>query len=436
VAILGEVPTADLDSYRELFPTVWSAPDIDELEQLIEHPELDLLIIYRGADGARQWPGRMHVICFSASVDALPGPISESSIRLGPAADTEEHLLPSIPLQLARRRERDLSETQSVMGWELMNLAFSSTLRLLPDGDERERSAREAFMSGALIRDHHTKLPLAVMLTRTDNHLGVAWLPYPPFSPVPWVELICGQWAESDCEAFPDFGDWRKRREWMVPEEIELVEQIDVLETQKLVTVQRMNADIEALEDSLTVASTQANTGLRRLITAQGDELVQAVSGALVELGFAVESMDENIAPGHPKKEDLRITHEASAEGGWTAIVEVRGYSRSGGKTADFMRLARFAELFAKEKGKAPSKLIYVVNGPIDLAPHLRPAPFEPTNEDLEVFAEAGGLVVPTQLLFQALKGCSTLDLSALADSLMSSVGCWNPVLVQEEAVD
>lgn len=425
VAFLGEIPHPDLETYERLFPTRWAAPDISRLSELISFSEVDLLVIYPGVADAGMWPLCMHVICFSTAIDSLPGPIAESTISIGFRLDTEESLRPSLVLPLARRLEADLSGIGNVKGWQLLEIDFPPSLELHPRGREQMDTALSVFTEGAFIQDSHSKQPLATAYQRVHDDLGVAWIPHSAFTRVAWVELICAQWARSDSESFPSFGDWTKRTEWMVQAEVDVVERIADLECAKRDTLKRMTDEIAALELELSTITAEASLGLRRLLTSSGDDLLSAAADAFRQLGFTVDCIDEGLPQGKPKREDLRLTTTDEHGNEWVALVEVRSYSRSSGKTADFQKLARFAGFYDQETGSSPDRLIYVVNGPLDLAPHLRPRPFESSPEDLKEFAKSAGLVVPSLELFAALKGESLASKDELRASLMSSVGLW-----------
>ena len=67
----------------------------------------------------------------------------------------------------------------------------------------------------------------------------------------------------------------------------------------------------------------EANNGLRRLITSQGNELVEEVSKILRTIGFQVDLIDNQIGQNEPKKEDLRLKCDDVDGEEWAAIVEV-----------------------------------------------------------------------------------------------------------------
>lgn len=177
----------------------------------------------------------------------------------------------------------------------------------------------------------------------------------------------------------------------------------------------------------LALVKTNANKGIRRLLTAQAEELVDEVAKALKDIGFEVTLVDSTLTEGVPRREDLRLKHIDTDKVEWNAIVEIRGYARSAGTTADLLRLSRFSRLYEKEIGYSPDKLIYIVNGQIELLPPQRQAPLIASPEDLQLFAESDGLVIWTADLFRALKSTTPDTFPALLDSIKLSVGKWEP---------
>lgn len=130
--------------------------------------------------------------------------------------------------------------------------------------------------------------------------------------------------------------------------------------------------------------------------------------------------------PKSPRREDLRLTDPDL--GDWEAIVEVRGYTRSAGKTADLSRLARFANLYYAEKNNIPNKRIYVVNGQTELLPSQRQEPFESSNEDIDVFGEQDGIVISTIDLFRVAKHLDKIGVEEIKRTIRETEGRWTPM--------
>jgi len=81
----------------------------------------------------------------------------------------------------------------------------------------------------------------------------------------------------------------------------------------------------------------------------------------------------------------------------WKALVEVRGYGRSLGKTENPIRLQRFALHWAGKHGRTPAGLRYVVNAALDDDPSRRGPALQGADGDVTVFAGGGGLVIGTR---------------------------------------
>jgi hypothetical protein len=358
-----------------------------------------------------------HVISFSTDI-SLPGPLKFSFINANDIAETEEYLLPGLPLPLYRQREVDFQQVKSIRGWRKIQHSFAS-------GDlERDKKNKVTLREAGIIIERYSDIPLAVIFVRQHNNLGLAWLPNQVFDQASWVELITLVWAESDRERFPSFGDWTHDPEWMVREEEEIVDRVKYIEAEKHKLIVQLDKELAELSLALAEKQLEANHGRRRLITAQGDDLVQEVSKVFREIGFDVELLDQELASNQSRREDIRLRIPQNND--WEAIVEVRGYARSVGQTADLQRLGRFAMLFYKEKGRYPNKKLYVVNGELELSPSLRQDPLAPAKEDLETFAEDGGLVISTLDLFKVMKIKGQLRPYQIRESIVCTSGRWN----------
>ena len=410
-----------------MFPTTWAADDIDELSKMVDVREVDLLIIGSEVELADNWPCKTHVICFSDQIDMLPDPTNKGYMSTSEIAETEEFLLPDVPLELSRQRQSDFENLSSVRGWAriALQLRISTALAAIGVARKEHEEATNTLNTGAIITEIHTSIPLATTFIRKHSNLGVAWLPNKVFNQSLWVELLVTRWAQTDKERLPNFADWASTPEWMVPEEETLTKSIQELAANRERTIAQIDKKIAEMTASLREATKTANSGLRRLITAQNDELVSEVASVLKKIGFSVELVDETLEDNVPKREDIRLRDPSDKM--WEAIVEVRGYARSGGTTADLMRLNRFANLYLKEKERLPDKRIYVANGQLDLIPSQRQSPLASADEDVKVFAEEGGLIIWTLDLFKVAKATTSINHGSTLASIKESVGRWCP---------
>lgn len=128
------------------------------------------------------------------------------------------------------------------------------------------------------------------------------------------------------------------------------------------------------------------------MLTGTGDELVQAVAGALTRLGFVVE--DRDAIGAREKLEDLRVR-----DGDWIALCEVKGYTK-GGSVTDMVKINRFVERYVRDTNAWPDARWYVVNQFKDRDPSSRMQLLRGQDEDVEGFAESNGLAIDTRSLF------------------------------------
>lgn len=230
---------------------------------------------------------------------------------------------------------------------------------------------------------------------------GPVWsLPYEPEHPARWLSAALLQWHEDMPEAFPDRDPWQQRPGWMTRDEQDIATQIDVAEADLEREIARRRSEIEVLRDGLRSAQRAADSGIRQLLTSQGDEdLTSAVSAALTTLGFRVELRDDAIPPGQAKQEDLRVT----PPGGKTGIAEVKGYS-GGAKQGDLLKITKYATLFERETGEPPERQWYVCNQFMKMDPDTRQQILAGADEDLAEFAADGGAVIDTRDLFKLVR--------------------------------
>ena len=427
VALLGEFEDGDIEKFSRMFPTLWAAPNIDTLRDLVDVREVDLLIIASNIDYVGDWSYSAHVICFSSKINQLPGPTPSSFIQTSGTAETEEFIFPSIPLHLGRLRDADFGNLTSVRGWLKLSCSFPYHPRGGGASKTEQQTAQTSFNNGALIGERTTNSPLAVYFVRDVKNLGVSWLPCVVTNQASWVEAILTYWAPFDKESFSSYGDWMNLSQWMVPEEEEILSHIYALERKKQDISLEIDKDIGKLLDKFSSVKSKTNSGLRRLITEQSNPLVDEVTNVLSTIGFEVTNVDKIVGDSKPKREDLRLQHSDKTFGNWNAIVEVRGYARSSGTTADLLRLDRFSNLYQKETGHLPDKLIYIVNGQIELSPSIRQAPLVSAQEDLQIFSDNNGVLIWSIDLFRAIKSTPPSDYPTLLESIKLALGRWVP---------
>lgn len=395
VALVGNFSQDFLDQIKSIFPTIWKSPNYEELEKNIDHREIDLLIL-NDITTVPEWINQVHLITFSGFMACIPGP-NKTWITMSEGSKTEEYMIPELELAKHNLLERDLKWLKSAKNLRLLKIQYQQTQSLSEFNNETE-----IFFNSSLFYDPHTKQPYAAIFNRNRNNKGIAILPGNIFSKVPWIKLIAVLWSKIDEDTFSNFSDWHNDRTWLSNDELEIKNEIDDLLGKKEKLISQIDNKIQELNKLLIDKTFEANNGIRRLLTAQGDDLVNEVGKSFESFGFSVKYMDNELTTNQPKREDLRLSEPESQD--WEAIVEVRGYSKSSGQTYDLSRLNRFAEFYLNEKGKLPDKRIYVINGQIELMPTQRQRPMLSAKEDIEIFKEQNGLIISTINLFKLLK--------------------------------
>ena len=449
VAVLGMFEKEELAGLEDMFPTVSQASDLTGLASQVAPQEVDLLVVGNSVSSVGEWADTAHVICFSSdSRCQLPGPIQGTKLCIASQANTREYELPPLPLPLGRLRKETISCVDGIRFWPTLRLCGRSGIfgmgvppltvegikecqRQLEKEKKRDKSAEELLRAGSLILERGTGSVLAVTLLRTKSRLGVAWLPHRSFRKLAWVRTLAEQWSKYDPIGLPGLGEWRSCPKWMTQEEDLIRKAIDKLAAERTSAIANYDMQMQKLRNDLDAATASADRGKRRLITSQGQALVDEVAAAFRVMGFHVQDVDTALAPGQVRREDLRLT-DSEGKCDWECIVEVHSHAKSSGKTSDLGRLNRFAELYAAEKGHLPSKRFYVVNGETDLFPDQRARPFLGAVEDVAVFAECNGLIIWTVDLFQALQDASEAQIETLSASLKESTGIWNGRAPQE----
>ena len=415
VALVGSFDEPTRNSLVRFFPTVWKGLTFQSIEQLVNPVEIDLVIIGSHVPLVPDWIKNVHIICFSnSSKIKLPGPDDGDLIFIADKSKTEQFTLPKLPFAKDRLREFDLAEVENAKGWSL--LAIGSYKHHVPD------KSVKVFLEGSLALDPHSNRPYATIFKRILSKHGVAWLPNKSFRMFPWVELISMEFGKLDPDSFPDFGDWTKNSEWQTSDEVRITDQISLLEKEKQEQINEFNKKINCLQANLLDESIKANKGIRRLITSQSNDLLDEVAQSFKSLGFEVNKIDEELPKESLRREDLRIQ---DSDEKWEAIIEVRGYARSGGKTSDLSRLARFANFYESEKGRLQNKRIYVVNGQTDLPPSQRQSPLISSPEDVSEFEKQDGIIIWSLDLFRVLKEITKDKLPEVRRSLREASGQW-----------
>lgn len=230
---------------------------------------------------------------------------------------------------------------------------------------------------------------------------GLAWIQWPTDSVVEWVQAIATVWADAGATVLPGLRPWRES--WLTHEE-RLLERrrTDAAERRRRLLAES-DRELGEIEEQLLTARHQGDVGWRRLLTAQDSELVDTVARALESFGFVVDAMDAVTTTG-ARREDLRVRWPADPN--WEAIVEIKGFKKSGGGEGDLRKLDRHVRRYKDEVGRWPAARWFVVNGQFELSPEVRQRPFASAPDVVRDFADNDdGLVVWSLDLFNAISG-------------------------------
>lgn len=207
--------------------------------------------------------------------------------------------------------------------------------------------------------------------------------------------------------------------DWHTPQEKQLAHQI----AENAGDIVRLMTEHERLQDELTSESARADAGMRRVLWADGNDLVKAVKVILEDLRLAVRDMDAEVQPGEPKREDLRLTHTKRPN--WEAIVEVKGY-RNGTKTKDARQIREQRDRYNKEKRRLPDLTLWIANPYRSTDPSSRPDPDRNVVEHAENIGAVYVLASDLYLQWVLVKEGS-LEASDVVEHLITSTpGRWN----------
>lgn len=307
--------------------------------------------------------------------------LADAASQLGVAAITRQTVVPTP------------ASDYRVLQWSYTNRAPAST----PEGRAITEFATDA--AGASLAGY----------VRRGSQAEAGYLWWLPDSALAeacrWLLAAVRWWQEIDAGAFPPAGTWSEQRTWMTHGEIIAADAIDQLTKDAEEFRRRHEARMQQAVADQEVAQAAAISGPRRLLTAQGDELVEAVIATLTILGFSVVDSDRQSENAQFKQEDLRIT-----DGDWTCLAEVKGYKK-GAKSSDLLQIGKAVEVYVERGNPRPAARWYVVNHSIQTPPDLRDAPLAGV-PDVPVFASMGGTVLDTRVLFAMHRSVEAGELS------------------------
>jgi hypothetical protein len=244
------------------------------------------------------------------------------------------------------------------------------------------------------------KEPFACMTSRTSATGTNCWiLPAAAVSEAMRVfEVAARVWRSEEPDHFPPpVADWRSSPRWQTPTELRVLEERNALQAERDAALAGFASREDDLLSQAASAQRDADSGVRTILTSQGETLVHGVAALFERLGFHVRRMDE-VWPTGARREDLRLTITDDPE--WETIVEVRGYI-GGSQLNDLARLhGRFRTQYIHDEKRLPSATWYIANEFIATHPSTRPAILQSNDDELSAFAEDEVLAIATTTLF------------------------------------
>jgi hypothetical protein len=404
ILFLGAVEDAEVleDSFRSVF----GVRTIRVIENLAEvhQPEWDAVISTESVpvDASEH----LFFITFGSVSSGRPDQIDEglwplSRVSYFGKSLASELLVPAgLPRQIARLVRSDLLPYA-------LNLGEHDTLVL---GLNRPNYVKQLPASFVPFLATTAGDSLAGMFTR-EGGVSHCWVLPRYADPKAWVRLALSEWSAIAPDRFPHPPAWWESTQWQTYDEKVQVNELDQLVDEHRKIRAELNRRVSAAKESIHRAKEQADLGVRRLLTAQGDDLKAAVSAAFEFFGFEVEDVDQTrFGPGQ-RREDLRLTLPDRRN--WVALVEVRGYT-GGGRALDLMRLQRFAQLYESDEGLAPSGVWYAANQFLNDPPDERPTLLDSADEELTFLAaNHHGLAMDTVDLFRLVQAVERGDVPA-----------------------
>lgn len=237
---------------------------------------------------------------------------------------------------------------------------------------------------------------------------------------VPWLTLAFERWSRELPSVFPSAPAWEHSETWMSHKERDLVGRIRY-ERGVLAEAQRRHDEIlEALHADGAALTIEEDGGSRRLLTATGTDLVEAVAEALVEIGFVVKDMD-SVYPEGRRHEDLQVSLTQGEA--WLAITEVTGVAR-GVAQEKWTKLNQHLITYLRQPNSVASALPWLfVNQHISSEPASRPILWQ--KDFWANVEESGGLAMETPALFTLVHAVRSgmLDSTQVQDFLRTFSG-------------
>lgn len=363
-------------------------------DDTIHPPDYDLLVtfgVYR-PDERRGRSGTFHILAFSAARLTLEERFGQVNVSYYGESVAREVVVPDNVAQdypsLARLARETVVENlpDQKIYWE----------RLYGKQWSEARESAETINLVEVGTGNHAR-PVAI-LNRTNGGTWTLALPSETSGHERWVVAFLRHLRDHDPENFPADPDWRRQLDWAPPRLAEALDSRAAVEREREEFLSELAQRAAEIDLEVERLAAEAASGVQRLLTAQGGELVEAVADVLTDLGFEVEDRDDAAGEGEPKLEDLRLRDPDEPD--WVCLVEVKGYTK-GAKANDVQQVAlRPVRAFVDEFGRYPGGLWHIVNTWIGTSPATRGVALQ-GDPSIENLASNGGTFIDTRDLFE-----------------------------------
>lgn len=260
------------------------------------------------------------------------------------------------------------------------------------------------------------KMPIALERRRDEQGGAICWaIPAESTDRVEWFRQFLKRVREVDPDKFAGDAEWRTSSEWAPPHAMKLVREGEELSKRREVFLAESDRQIRENEQALEASLDAANGGVLRILTSQGEPLVDAVTDVLTQFGFTVQNMDPiHVARHGTKFEDLQVRDSDDPD--WVAIVEVKGFSK-GVKVNEIAKVTqRPVVQFLKDNNKSPSAVWAIANHDMALDPQHRGSFVGNPDVDLHNFENVdGGACFDTRDIYRLWRTVESGEMTAKA---------------------
>jgi hypothetical protein len=310
--------------YDELAPLVGTAKRIEH-DDPIHASDWDLLVTCAWDAGCREPP--LHVLSFGAEQldfihkDGWGSALRKANVTRARNGDVAHGVAPALA-DLLRRTVVDQIGPDEKSTWMV---AWGDPFAAPDNEDELTDDLGGACTP--LVHVGQERFVYALQRPRDpqQEHSALCWaLPQETTGPREWLLYVLDQLRAYDPDRFPSDPAWQSRGTWAPPALAQAQGRRAALEADWVRAQAAFEEQRSAFVAEIDAETRDAIAGVWRLLTAQSDDLVAAVSDALTDLGFEVRDMDAH----HDQKtgaklEDLRVTD--TDDRSWECLVEVKG---------------------------------------------------------------------------------------------------------------